>query len=334
MAGPLEVVLVVLLAAHLLLVDVAMIGPLASAWLDWQGRRRGDTTFDRAGLLLARLSTWGLTGGIVLGAVLLAIRWRLDDGAYFDAVAVLPRSRLWFAGFELLFYFACIGAYTALWRRWRRWRFAHRLLAVAAATNLLVHFPALFVIISVIGQRADVLAAPLDSAEFRRLLVDGEVFSRVVHVWLAAVAVTGAVVMEIGLRLSADAANAQSATRLIRGAALLALVAALAQVPVGFWVTLELPETARAPLMGGDLMATAMFGASLVLALVLLQLLAAIALGDVGARPVCRAMAVVGLIVVLMVATRTRAERHARLATGARVDATLSAAILDAGHGM
>ncbi|MEX2112618.1 MAG: hypothetical protein WD845_05495, partial [Pirellulales bacterium] len=312
MEGALEVVLVLLLAAHLLMVDVAMIGPLASAWLDARGRRRGDATADRAGLLLARLSTWGLTGGIVIGAPLLAMRWWQDDGAYFDAVAALPPSRLWFAGFELLFYFACMGAYTALWRRWQRWRFAHRLLAVAAATNLLMHFPALFIIISVIGQRADLLAGPLDSGEFRRLLVDGEVLSRVVHVWLAAVAVTGAVVMEVGLRLSADAASAPSATRLIRGGALVALVAALAQVPVGFWVTLEMPEPARAPLMGGDVVATGLFLASLGLALVLLQYLAAVALGDVGAKPIRRALAVLGLLVVLMVATRTRADRHAR----------------------
>ncbi len=203
-AGVLEVVLVVLLGVHLLLVDVAMIGPLASVWLDWRSGRTDDATMEQAGLTVARLSSWGLTLGIALGVVLLGARWHMNNGAYLEAVSALPRSRLWFAGFELLFYFACMGAYTGLWRRWRRWRFAHRLLAVAAASNLLMHFPALFVIISVVGQRPELLSHAVDSAEFRRLLIDGEVLSRVVHVWLAATVVTSAVLMALGRRLAAE----------------------------------------------------------------------------------------------------------------------------------
>lgn len=325
MSGVLEAAVVVLLAAHLMLVDVAMMGPLFSICLDWRSRRSGDKLTESAALNMARLSTWGLTIGIALGLILLGIRYAFDGGAYLNAVAALPRSRLWFAGFELLFFFACMGAYTGLWHRWRRLRFAHSLLAVAAASNLLMHFPALFVIISVIRSRAELLSAQIDSAEFRRLLVDGEVLSRVVHVWLAAVVVTGAVLMKLGLRLSRDGA-ATGATRLIRGGALVALAASLLQVPVGFWVTLELPEAARAPLMGGDLWAMGLFLASLGLALVLMQMLAAVALGDVGSKPIHRSLAVLALLVVLMVATRSRADR---LAHGT-APATATHAILDA----
>jgi hypothetical protein len=218
-----------------------------------------------------------------------------------------------------------MGAYTALWHRWRRLRFVHCLLAVAAATNLLMHFPALFVIVSVVDSRAELQSAPIDSAEFRRLLVDGEVLSRVVHVWLAAVVVTGAVLMKLGLRISNDAAAA-GATRLIRGGALVALAASLLQVPVGFWVTLQMPEAARAPLMGGDLWAMGLFLASLGLALVLMQILAAVALGDVGLKPIHRSLAVLALLMVLMVATRTRADRLAR----GTAHASMTHAILDA----
>jgi hypothetical protein len=308
--GVLEAIVVLLLAAHLMLVNVAMMGPLFSVFLDWRRHRTGDQLTQSAALTMARLSTWSLTFGIALGLVLLGIRYAFD-GSYLNAVAALPRSRLWFAGFELLFFFACMGAYTALWHRWQRWRLAHSLLAVAAASNLLMHFPALFVIISVVGSRADLSTAAIDSAEFRRLLIDGEVLSRVVHVWLAGIAVTGMVLMKLGLRLSNEE-TASSASRLIRGGALVALVAALLQVPVGFWVTLKMPEAARAPLMGGDLAAMTLFLTSLGLALVLLQMLAAVALGDVGPKPVHRALAAISLLIVLMVATRTRADLLAR----------------------
>jgi hypothetical protein len=324
-SGVFEAAVVVLLAAHLVLVNVAMMGPLFSVCLDWRSCRSGDADIQRAALTMARLATWGLTGGIALGLALLGIRYWFDDGAYLDAVSALPRSRLWFAGFELLFFFACMGAYTGLWHRWRRWRFAHSLLAVAAATNLLMHFPALFVIISVVDSRVELQSAPIDSAEFRRLLVDGEVLSRVVHVWLAAVVVTGAILMKLGLRFSGEEPS-PGATRLIRGGALAALVACLLQVPVGFWVTLEMPEAARAPLMGGDLWSMGLFLASLGLALVLLQLLAAVALGDVDRKPIYRSLAALALLMVLMVATRTRADRFAR----GPEPAAVAQAILDA----
>ncbi len=316
----LEVVLVLLLTVHLLLADVAMVGPLASVWLDWRSGRNGETAMEQAGLTTARLSSWALTLGIVVGVVLLGARWILNNGAYLEAVAALPRSRLWFAGFELLFYFACMGAYTGLWRRWRRWRLAHRLLAVAAATNLLVHFPALFVIISVIRQRPELLSSAVDSAEFRRLLVDGEVMSRVVHVWLAAVVVTAAVLMGLGLRMSADESRRESAIRLIRGGALAGLMATLVQVPVGFWVTLQLPEKSRSPLMGGDVLVTCLFLASVGLALALVHQLAAIALGDVEVRPIRRAVVMLVLLVLLMVGTRSRADHASHLGRTAPPD--------------
>ncbi len=44
--------------------------------------------------------------------------------------------------------------------------------------------------------------------------------------------------MALGLRLAAEESQRESAVRLIRGGALLGLVATLVQVPVGFWVTL------------------------------------------------------------------------------------------------
>ncbi len=104
---------------------------------------------------------------------------------------------------------------------------------------------------------------------------------------------------------------------MIRGGALLGLVATLVQVPVGFWVTLRLPESARNPLMGGDLLATGLFLASIGLALALLHQLAAIALGDVDARPIRRAVVALVALMLLMVATRSRADQQSHIVQAA-----------------
>jgi hypothetical protein len=62
--------------------------------------------------------------------------------------------------------------------------------------------------------------------------------------------------------------------------------------------------------MGGDLFATGLFLTSIGLALALLHQLAAIALGDVEARPIRRAMVVLVVLMLLMVGTRRRADQQ------------------------
>jgi hypothetical protein len=296
-----------ILGIHLLLVDVAMAGPLVCVWLEWRGTRRGDRVADQLGKSLARATNWALTLGIALGSLLLAARWAFGDQAYLDAVAVLPRSRLWFALAELLFSFACMGAYSALWDRWRDWRWPHRLLAIAAASNLLTHFPAIFTIISVITTRPELAEVPLDSAAYRRLLVDPEVLSHLVHVWLASLAVTGALVMALAVRLGRDETLSADTQRLTRSAAALTLAPTFVQIPVGLWLAMALPEVARRSVMGGDAWATGTFAVGVGLVLVLMQCLVGIALGDCGPKPVRRTVAIMVLVVVIMAETRSRA---------------------------
>lgn len=296
-----------ILGIHLLLVDVAMAGPLVCVWLEWRGTRRGDQAADRLGKTLARATNWALTLGIALGTLLLAARWGFGDQTYLDAVAALPRSRLWFALVELLFSFACMGAYSALWDRWRDWRWPHRLLAIAAASNLLTHFPAIFTLISVITTRPELAEMSLDSAGYRRLLVDPEVLSHLVHVWLASVAVTGALVMALAVRLGRDETLTADAQRLTRSAAALALAPTFLQIPVGLWLAMALPEVARRGVMGGDAWATGLFAVGVGLVLVLMQCLVGVALGDCGRKPVYRTVALMAAIVLLMAETRSRA---------------------------
>lgn len=310
------ILLAALLAFHLLLVDVAMVGPLVCVWLEWREARRDDPLAGRAGRALAGLSIGALTAGIVVGTLLLAIRWAANDRDYFSAVATIPPSRLWFALGELVFFFACMVAYLSLWNRFGRWRLAHRALAVAASLNLLVHFPALFAIISVVCERRELWGETLDRAGYWRLLLDGEVLSRVVHVWLAAVAVTGVALMALGQRLDRNQADSPAAHHLIGRAALVALVPTLLQIPAGLWLTLEMSEAARGPLLGGDLLTSGLFLAALLLAMQLMHTLAAVALGDQTPQLIRRTVAVTLALVLLMAATHARLHNRAWAASG------------------
>jgi hypothetical protein len=304
----LDLLLVLLLALHLLLVDVAMAGPLVCIWLEWRGTLASDDLARR----LARLATGAFVGGVVLGVILLAVRWTAADRGYSHAVAMIPASRLWFGLAELFFYLACMLAYLRYWDRLRAWRFLHRLLALAASSNLMLHFPALFVIISVVSRRNLIGDEPLDRAGYWQLLLDGEVVSRVVHVWLSSMAVTGVVLMALAQRIGPTSDNSLVRQKLIQHGAWLALIATVLQLPVGLWVTLEMSESARESLFGRDLLASSLFGVSLLLVLFMAHTLSAIVQGDSRPALVRRTLLTAAVIVLLMVGTRCRAQQLAR----------------------
>src|SRR5205823_5079294 len=69
-----EIVMSLLLAAHLICVNVASGGPILGAWLDWLGTR-GDDAAARAAVYLARWSVLGLLFGAGLGVALGWLKW-------------------------------------------------------------------------------------------------------------------------------------------------------------------------------------------------------------------------------------------------------------------
>jgi len=289
-------------------------------------------------------------GGIATGAILLGIRWWTDDGAYFSALATIPASRVWFGLAELLFSLTCMGAYLGLWNRLRDWPWVRCLLPIAAASNLLLHFPALFAIVSVVSKRSELWGHALDRAGYQRLLVDPEVLSRVIHVWLAAFAVSGMALVAIASRIAGDQEPIRelsqrrgqshfaprpsygrcppqnrdsprqfsdrlqedqvAAGALVQRGAWLGLIPSLAQLPSGLYLAFQMPQTAREPLMGGDWLATGLFVLSLALALLLMHYLAAIALGDRDPKQIHRSLVILLLVVLSMVGTRSRLESH------------------------
>ena len=192
----LDLALVLVFSLHLLAVDLAMAGPLISVWLEWSGMRRGDAG---SAAVARRLASWSLAAGIVgigLGLLALAVLPHFESEPYRRALGAVSPRRWWFAGWELLFYVCCLGAYIGPWQWFRRGRLRrviHRGLAIVGATDLMYHFPPMFAVLSTISTRPALWGESLDNRPlFWRLLLEGETFSRVVHHWLAAVAVSAA----------------------------------------------------------------------------------------------------------------------------------------------
>jgi len=300
-----------------LLVDVAMIGPLLAVWCDWRARRESQPALAELGRRLAWIAVLALVVGGLLGGILLALRYAFD-ARYFRALAVVPRDRLWFAGAEWLFALVCLVLYAAIWRRWQRARLAHGLVAIAAATNLLIHFPMLFVAVSVIRARPGLLEQPLTRDEYRRLLVDPEVLARVFHLWLAAAAVTGVVAVWLALdnRVFARDGKDEQLTlqdRFIKLGGRIAMTAVMLQFPVGLWVAFVMPERARRALLGGDASATLLLLGAVGLAMLLMNLLSALILGERKREMTRRSTVVLIVLMLLMVGVRLRSSEPAVL---------------------
>ncbi|MBX9788723.1 MAG: hypothetical protein K2Y37_07380 [Pirellulales bacterium] len=294
---------VIVLSAHLLAVGVATAAPFVCVLCDWRARRGGDAALARVGRRLAGDCLWLFLVGVALGFIQLA--WLLWRGAPADieALRTMPVSRWWFGGAELLIYLACMLAYWYGYDRWQR-RGWHRLLAIVAGTNLGYHFPALFTIVSVVGQRSELWGTTIN---FRELLTDRETIARVLHFWLASFAVTGVLAMRPWRRAHVavdDLATAPVDQHSTSFGAWVALVAMGLQMPLGLWLLTTLPTASQHLLMGRSAIATGLLIAAVVASLALLHLLASMTLGQVESRLVRRSAALVIGIVTLMVATR------------------------------
>lgn len=300
-------ILIPLLAAHLLLVNIAMAGPFVCLWLEWRGTRHDDILAAKVGERLALDSLRSLVLAVVIGGAMLGILWLRGDAAYFHGVQAVPRARLWFALGELTFSLGLMAVYAFGWNRFARHRWWHRAMAFLAGTNLVYHFPPLFSAISYLAS-TPLESESLSPTEFRALLFSPVVVSQAVHVWLASVAVVGTLLMfyALGLRKkknrSTDELGPQPA-RVAGWGAWLVLVPSLLQLLVGVWVLFQLPEDSRSALLGDRVPATCVFAAGVLTSLWLLHLAASIALGERRPRQLVSAIATMVVTVLLMAAT-------------------------------
>ena len=333
----LHLLLTAIFGVHLLAVDLAMAGPLIAIWLEWRESRHQDLA---AGAVGQRLIVWSLAAtalGIGLGLLALVLLPGGDADPYRRTIAGLPALRWWFIAIELTFSLVAMGAYWWLWKhtlRRRSWqRLLHRLLAAAASTNFMYHFPPLFVVIATLSLRGQPWTE--DRSRFRQMLLEGDVLSRVVHHWLAAVAVAAAVAMLIAQHNAtvyqaweklAPGSTAkligmlrylrnEQITRsdnwqsfvaqlnsLVRGAARIGLTVTMLQIPAGIWLLLAMPEALQSQLLGENLLATGLFGVSMIFAFSLMHHLTMVVLGAPGPAVVRRAAVLLAATVVLMAA--------------------------------
>ncbi len=299
-----------LFAAHLVAVNLGAAGPLLSAWLCLRARRRRDHAVRGIAYGLAIASVGAAVLGMVLGGLLLLVHWYDSQSLFLRGMARIAPSRYINALVEIVFYFAMMAVYVGLWRRLEAKPLLQVIPAILAGTDLLFHFPPLMVVIATVPCRADLSGAVIEGAIFRRLLVEPEVASRVVHSWLASLAVAGCATMVLAVR-RADATEAAIRQRraLVRWGAGVALGATLLQPFAGIWLLLHLRPVARYALLGGNGAGTALLAAGLAASLALIHLLLGALLASGGPRRVFQTALTMLLVVGLMAATLHHVKR-------------------------
>jgi hypothetical protein len=296
-----ELLLIILVAVHLLAVNLAGAGPLVAAWIDWRGARRGDPE----AALAARTLMWWSIGGAVFGmglggaALAILVYWPPQTHQrYWRSVELeITETRWWFIAAEIAFYFVCTVAAAVIWRRTDRLVWLRRLLAVAAGTNLLYHFPALFTILAIMFERPDHRGQTLDRALYLQFLLQTETLARILHVWLSSLAVAGLSLCWIGAR-GAPAESAASRRVAVNGA-WLSLGATLLQIPVGVWLLTALPEGRTQRILAS----APIFWPAIFVALALMHQLAMLSIGDLSRRRLSTATLLIIIVVLLMTAT-------------------------------
>lgn len=351
-----DLALVLVGAVHLVAVNLAGVGPLVACWLDWLDCRGRDANAEAsaaaiergapaspagrglAPLLARRLlvqSWWALLLGGLLGLGLVGLMWIEYREEYFAGwrhLAATRAGRIRDTAIEWVFSLGCYGLAWWKWHSWRR-RWALWLVVLLGATNLLYHFPTLFVVIGQLGMDPRLVDEPYHHL---RLLAQPAIASLVVHHLLAAVALAGLSLMMASLRVAgrispddhgdAPPNEADGLPRELVWGARLALVPTLVQVPVGVWVLAAAPPLAREAILGADQGATAAFALGVLASLALARELANLSLG-VPERPAAhRAVGWFLLTVVLMVGARHQARVRTWHAVAPAVDRAIDAA--------
>jgi hypothetical protein len=291
-----------LLAAHLLCVNVAAGGPLLAAWLDWRAVR-GDLSSARAAAYLARLSLIGLVAGAALGLIVGWLQWDSD----YRALWLGPLSyKLTGAVIEAVFSLVLLVGWW-LWLPGRaggsRTAAGIRIfLALLASTNLLYHFPLLFSVAARLKASGNTSGPVISGAAFRSL-IDGQAAAMTLHVALASLAVAGMMLLGSALRWQRRG-DATSAEKIGRLGAHWALVSSLIQLPVGVWLLMSLRPEAQAAIMGQSTVGILLFVASILTALWLLNDLSQLTLGEFQRHLAIRAM--IAMLVTIMLMTMMR----------------------------
>ncbi len=299
-----------LLATHLLAVNVASGAPFWTVFCE-VGYCRNRILAQRSGFYLSVAGFGALIVGLVLGLALFGLRWTSEDK--FDDAATLLQYKLGWGGAELAFS-ALLGAISIwLWneradasaaRQWKRW--IRGGIGFLNATNLLYHFPPLFLVLRRVAAEAAAggdESGPINASQFRHLMIQPPVPAMSVHVILASLAMSGIALMGLSLRLRRQDSSKEGellADRAAIWAGRAAIVPTLLQIPVGLWLLNDVGQSVQAKLIGGSLVASLLFLLAIVAALLLLHNLATVSAGQTDRRTLMISMGLSTLTVFLM----------------------------------
>ena len=297
--------LIIILAAHLVCMNVACGAPLVAMWLEWRSRGSRDGLAASAADYLTRWSALALLAGAALGLLLGIALW---TDAYRELWVTRLSYKMRVAVIELVVSLALL-AVCWLWRASRRpggtaGAVTRIVLLLLASTNLLYHFPFLFLVASKLSDSGQTSGAVIGAPLFRRLMLSDELPALATHFALASLAMAGLMLLGLALRIRRQGAPEEDYARLSLWGGRVALVPTLLQLPVGLWVLSSLPATMQNRLMGNDAAATLCFLASLAAALWLMRELVAIALGERERSQLIRAMVLMVAVVMLMTASQ------------------------------
>jgi hypothetical protein len=294
--------LTISLSAHLVCMNIASAGPLACIWLDWR-ERAGDAAAGRAGRTLAATSLVLFVVGMLLGVLVAWLAW--SPAFWRDLIERLP-GRLYWGAWELAFSAVLMAAYWGWWR-WAPGgagaRTGRTVIALLSATNLLYHFPPLFILIAKLSTGDAAVGESLDDSTFREMMWRGEVVALTVHYWLASLAVAGVLLAVLALRMAPKQDSPEAIMRLAVWGGRLALVPTLLQIPVGLWIVIALPPVPQNRVLGGDLAATTLLGTGVVAALALLHYLASLSIGEATRKTIVGAAVLMLIVIATMTAT-------------------------------
>ncbi len=311
----LEIVSSLLLAAHLLCVNVAGGGPIVGAWLDWKGTQ-GSEAAASAAVYLGRASWLGLLFGAGLGVVIGWLKW---DVEYRDLWLGPMSYKMKWAIVEAVFSLVLIAG----WWFWlprqagggRRAMWIRSVIAVLAATNLLYHFPMLFSVAAQLQEAGQSTGPAIGGRQFRALVHTDTILLEI-HVSLASIAVAGVVLAGLASRLLRRG-DTETAAVVTRWSGRWALIPSLAQLPIGLYMLTVLPPIQQAALMGNSTMGLLLFVGAIGASLWLMNDLAQLGMGEVNRPLLIRAMTAMLVTITLMTGMQQQTQLKSQPATTA-----------------
>jgi len=259
-------------------IAIAAAGPLLCIPLNAKQLNRKDSAERDAywalGTTLSRHANIALIVGSVLGLIVAVLVWNED----FHQRCHILKTRFMYAAVEWVF--SCV--LLLITHRWWLKRpdgfkpfLLRSLLIVLATTNLLYHFPIIFMLVheipTIVVIELESNGAELSRQQFYEYAFSSSMLVRWLHIVISMLMLSFAYVAVMALRFARDASDVarETAVRAVSWSARNVLILLFAQVGFGLMALLTMENSQL--IMGGDVLVTALFGGSMCLLLVQMQ---------------------------------------------------------------